>query len=360
MILATATLVLAAQTPTTEAPKETAAAAAPAARTAKTAKIAKTAKTAKAEPKKPAVDAVLAKVGTELVRQSDFDLFMDTTLNDQQRLQLQFIPGAKERYLTQFLEFKVLAAKARQDKLQNRPEHAKKLALMDMQLLIQELMEKDGPALQAKLAVSDAEVKEYFDKHPDKFKTPETFTARHILVGVKSEENAKGLTDEEAKAKVAKIQAELKAGKSFADAAKEYSDDPGSKDNGGLYEDTAFGKFVPEFDKAVRTQEVGKVGDPVKTDFGYHLIEVEKITPAVAQTFDAAKDAAKEQASAERQEQVMKTYLDAVKKEMGYKLMPPPAPAPEPAVTAAPGPDASAAPASAADQADAKTQKEPQ
>ena len=306
VILASATLVLAAQTPAPEASKPT---------TPATAKAAPAAKKSA-----PAPDPVLATVGIETIRQSDFELFLETTLTEQQRLQLQFVEGARERYLTQFLEFKVLAAKAGKLGLQKNPEFAKKLKIMEMQLRIQALLEKDGPALQAKLNVSDDDVKAYFQSHPDKFMTPEMFSARHILVGTKAMgDDKKPLTDDEAKAKVAKIQAELKAGKSFADAAKEYSDDPGSKDKGGLYEDTAFGKFVPEFDKAVRAQEIGKVGEPVKTDFGYHLILVEKITPAVPETFEAAKDSAKELASAERQEAVMKVYIDKVKKEVGFK-----------------------------------------
>jgi parvulin-like peptidyl-prolyl isomerase len=180
-------------------------------------------------------------------------------------------------------------------------------------------MERDGPALQAKLDLKDTEVKAFFDAHPDKFKSPETFTARHILIGTRANGDQKALTDEEAKAKADKVLAEIKGGKTFDAAAKEYSDDPGSKDKGGLYEDTAFGKFVPEFDQAVRSQPIGKVGEPVKTMYGYHLIEVEKITPAVAQTFEAAKDAAKEQATAERQEVVMQGYMDGVKKEVGFK-----------------------------------------
>jgi len=319
VILTTAALALAAGPAGAQAPKPAAAAApAPAGKTAKTAKT--------PQPAKKPADPVIATIGKDTVRESDFELFMATTLNDQQRMQMQFMPGAKDHYRDQFLEFKVLAAKARKANLQNTPDHAKKLALMDMQLLIQALMDRDGPALQAKLAVSDAEVKAYFDSHPDKFMSPEMFSARHILVGTKQGEDGQGLSDEDAKAKVAKIQAELKAGKSFADAAKEYSDDPGSKDKGGLYEDTAFGKFVPEFDKAVRSQEIGKVGEPVKTKFGYHLIEVEKITPAAAETFDAAKDEAKEQASTERQEQVMKTYMDAARKEMAFKAAPAPKP----------------------------------
>ena len=316
VILSTATLVLAAQTPAPEAPKTAPAATATA--KANKAPAAKAAKAAKA----PA-DPVLATVGKEVIRQSDFELFLNTTLSDQQRMQLQFVEGAREQYLTRFLEFKALAAKARKEGIQNQPDHARKLAIMDMQLLIQALMERDGPALQAKLELKDDEVKAYFDAHPDKFKTPETFTARHILIGTRANGDQKALTDEEAKAKADKVLAEIKGGKAFDAAAKEYSDDPGSKDKGGLYEDTAFGKFVPEFDQAVRTQPIGKVGEPVKTMFGYHLIEVEKITPAVAQTFDAAKDAAKEQATAERQESVMQAYMDKAKKEVGFKAVTP-------------------------------------
>ncbi|MDR3673823.1 MAG: peptidylprolyl isomerase [Holophaga sp.] len=314
VILATATLVLAAQTPAPEVPKATSAPAA-SAKAVKPAKSAKTAKTAKAAP-----DPVLATIGKDVVRESDFELFLDTTMTDQQRMQLQFIDGARDQYLSRFLDFKAMAVKARKEGLQNRPDHAKKLAVMDMQLLIQALMERDGPALQSKLALKDEEVKAYFDAHPDKFRTPETFTARHILIGTRAVGDQKALTEAEAKAKVDKVLAEIKGGKTFEAAAKEYSDDPGSKDNGGLYEDTAFGKFVPEFDQAVRSQAIGKVGDPVKTMYGYHLIEVEKITPAVAQTFDQVKDAAKEQATADRQEQVYQAYTEKVRKEVGLKM----------------------------------------
>jgi peptidyl-prolyl cis-trans isomerase C len=320
LILSTATLVLAAQTPAPDAPKPApaAAAATPAAPDA----AAPAKKGAKAVKAAPAPDPVLAKVGTEMVRKSDFDLFLDTTLNDQQKIQMQFVEGAREQYLNRFLEYKLLAAKARKEGFQKQKAHPRKLAIFEMQLLIQELMERDGPGLQTKLNVTDDDVKAYFDKHPEKFVTPETFSARHILISTRAEGDKKALTDEEAKAKADKILAEIQGGKPFADAAKEYSEDPGSKDNGGLYEDTPFGKFVPEFDQAVRKQEVGKVGEPVKTAFGYHLIQVEKITPAVAQTFEVAKDAAREQATSERQERVMQAYIDGVKKQIGFKLEP--------------------------------------
>jgi peptidyl-prolyl cis-trans isomerase C len=336
MILATATLVLAAQTPAPEPAKPETTAAAPAVETPKPAeaapapapaaeaapepaKAAKATKAAKAaKPAKPA-DPVLAVIGKESVRQSDFELFLDTALNQQQRMQVQFVEGARDQYLKQYLEYRTLAAKARKEGLQKQPGHARKLAIMEMQLLIQSLMERDGAALQAKAAVKDEDVKAYFTAHPDKFRTPETFNARHILIGTRANGDKKALTEEEAKAKADKVLAEIKGGKSFADAAKEYSDDPGSKDKGGLYEDTPFGRFVPEFDEAVRKQAIGQVGEPVKTMFGYHLIEVEKITPAAAQTFEQVKDDAREQVASERQDAVMQGYIDGARNEVGFR-----------------------------------------
>ena len=156
MFLATATLVLAAQTPAPvpEAPKAAKAAPAP-----------------KPAPQ-PKADPVLATIGKEVIRQSDFELFLYVTMSDQQRMQLQFVEGARQQYLNRYLEFKALGVKARKEGLQNQKNHARKLAIMNMQLLIQALMERDGPALQARLNLKDDEVKAYFDSHPDKFKTP--------------------------------------------------------------------------------------------------------------------------------------------------------------------------------------------
>ena len=297
------------------------------------------AKPAQAKPEvkaaAPKVDKILATIGKTAIRESEFELFLAISLNEQERMTMQFMPGSRDQYLKRFLEFKALEAKARKAGFQKSPDHAKKLALMDMQLLITALMDRDGPALQGKLKVSDADVKAYYDAHLDKFKTPESFNARHILILTKAMGAEKVSTDEEAKAKIVKIQAELAAGKAFDAAAKEYSEDPGSKDKGGLYENTAFGSFVPEFEQAVRAQTPGKVGEPVKSTYGYHLILVEKINPATQQTFEAAKEAVTKQVTTDRQEQVMKTYMDAAKKEVGFQQL---------------APEASAAPAKAVAQ----------
>ncbi|BDU70948.1 peptidylprolyl isomerase [Mesoterricola silvestris] len=263
-------------------------------------------------------DKVLATLGTTAIRESDFDLFLAVSLPEQQRAQVMMMPGAREQYLKRFLDYRILAAKARKEGIAKAPDFAKKMQLMEMQVLIQSLFDRDGNGLKAKSTVKDEDVKAYFDKHPDKFMTPENFSARHILVSTRAQGTEKARTDEEAKARIKEIQEALKAGKSFEELAKTYSDDPGSKDRGGLYDNMPFGRFVPEFDKAVRDQKAGEVGEPVKSMHGYHLIKVEKITPAVPQTFEAAKESAKQMAATDNQEKVMNEYMDAARKEVGF------------------------------------------
>lgn len=105
--------------------------------------------------------------------------------------------------------------------------------------------------------------------------------ASHILVKTmgmsapnsKPEEKAK--VEADAKAKIEQIAAEIKAGKSFAEAAKEYSDDTGSKDKGGSLGWFKRGEMVPEFTEAAFSQKTGEISQPVKTLYGYHLILVE-------------------------------------------------------------------------------------
>jgi parvulin-like peptidyl-prolyl isomerase len=86
----------------------------------------------------------------------------------------------------------------------------------------------------------------------------------------------KELTEAEALQKAKDIKAKLAAGAKFAELAQAESDDTGSGANGGDLGAFTKGRMVPEFEKAAFSQPIGVVGDPVKTQFGYHLILVEK------------------------------------------------------------------------------------
>jgi parvulin-like peptidyl-prolyl isomerase len=177
-------------------------------------------------------------------------------------------------------------------------------------------------------------VKAFYDQHPERFKQPDLVSVRHILVTVKKDpKDQAGLTDDDAKARISKIQEELKGGTKFEDLAKKYSDDPGSKENGGLYADADPSGWVPEFGAAARTQPVGEVGAPVKTSYGYHLIKVESRKPSRLVPFEEAKEPAEKMAQQDRQAKVWKELMDELRKEIPFEVV---KPAPAPKAAAAP------------------------
>ena len=276
-------------------------------------------------------EVVLARVGGEPVPEADFQSAF-RLLGQQEQMQVLMVQGGKEEFVRRMAESKLLAAKGKLLELDQTPGYKLALARAKDDLLAREFLTKEGPGLQKKLAVGEAEVKAYYAAHPDRFKQPELVSVRHILVSVKKGEDQPGLSDAEAKARVAKIQAELKKGGKFEALAKKYSDDPGSKDNGGLYADADASAWVPEFGAAARTQPIGKVGAPVKTQFGYHLMKVEGRKPGRQVPFEEAKEAAEKQAHQERQVQVWNELMDGLRKEIPFELVKPEAPKPaEPA-----------------------------
>ncbi|MGD0627771.1 MAG: peptidylprolyl isomerase [Terracidiphilus sp.] len=121
------------------------------------------------------------------------------------------------------------------------------------------------------------EIQAYFNQHKAEYSTPEQARSRHILIKVAPGADAK--TDAAAKAKAEDLLKQLKGGANFADLAKKNSDDPGSKDSGGELPFAQHGTMVPEFDKAIFSQKIGDI-EIVKSQFGYHIVQVEERKPA--------------------------------------------------------------------------------
>jgi peptidyl-prolyl cis-trans isomerase D len=117
------------------------------------------------------------------------------------------------------------------------------------------------------------QIQQYYNDHQSDYQVPEQAKSRHILISVPEGADAK--TDAAAKAKAESILKQLQAGGSWTDLAKKYSDDPGSKDQGGELGFAQRGKMVPEFDKAIFTQKIGDI-EIVKSSFGYHIVQVEE------------------------------------------------------------------------------------
>jgi peptidyl-prolyl cis-trans isomerase D len=121
--------------------------------------------------------------------------------------------------------------------------------------------------------ITDAEIQSYYDQHKDQYQVKDQVKVRHILIAVPAGADAK--TDAAAKAKAEDILKQIKAGGNFADLAAKNSDDPGSKVQGGELGWLDPGKTVPEFDKVAFSLAPGQTSDLVKTQFGYHILQVE-------------------------------------------------------------------------------------
>ncbi len=122
--------------------------------------------------------------------------------------------------------------------------------------------------------VKDADVQKEYDANKEAYITA---NVRHILINFKDAEE-KERTDAETLKLAKEAKARVDGGEDFAKVAEELSEDPGSASNGGLYENAAVNDWVEAFKKAALEQKIGVVGDPVKTEYGYHVIKVEKRT----------------------------------------------------------------------------------
>ncbi|HXS28372.1 MAG TPA: peptidyl-prolyl cis-trans isomerase [Steroidobacteraceae bacterium] len=132
--------------------------------------------------------------------------------------------------------------------------------------------------------VSDADLHDYYDKHKQRYVLPERRRARHILIAVNDKRN-----DAAALARAEEVLAKLKAGGNFAALAKEYSDDPGSASQGGDLGWSERSAFVGPFADAVFSMKADEIRGPVKTQFGYHIIQLEGIQPGQTKTFEQAR-----------------------------------------------------------------------
>ena len=124
------------------------------------------------------------------------------------------------------------------------------------------------------------DLREYYENNLDRFVTNEERKSSHILIAIDDD-----TTDEQAVELIEEIQSKLDT-ETFEDLAKEYSDDPGSAAVGGDLGWAEPGLFVPEFESALFSMNVGEISAPVKTDFGYHLIRTDDIKTGQQQAFE--------------------------------------------------------------------------
>jgi peptidyl-prolyl cis-trans isomerase D len=139
-----------------------------------------------------------------------------------------------------------------------------------------------------KATVSDAEIQAYYTAHAAEYKTEEQVKTRHILINAKAGSDA--ATDAAAKAKAQDVLKQLQAGGNFAELAKKYSDDPGSKDQGGELPMIPTAGLDPAYAKAAMALNPGQTSGLVKSQFGYHIIQTEQKQAAGTKPLAEVKD----------------------------------------------------------------------
>lgn len=183
-----------------------------------------------------------------------------------------------------------------------------------------------------KTQVTDEEIKAEFDKAPSDYNV---VTVRHILIGTNDPNTGAELKSEEEALKTAEeVKAKLEAGGDWEALAKEYSTDDGSKNNGGLYEKQVAGGWVAEFKEAANTQPVGEIGEPVLTQFGYHVIKVESREEATSA--DKLSEESKESISMQLASTKLNEYIVSEQDKLGIVVTLPQEPSESPSASESP------------------------
>jgi peptidyl-prolyl cis-trans isomerase C len=241
-----------------------------------------------------AKDPVVAKIDGAEIKKSDLDLAIGNL--DPQLAQL---PDDQKKLaaLSTIIDAKVIAVKARAEKLDETPDFKARLDFILDRELHNTYFKKHVVDV-----VTDADIKARYDKEVAALPPVEEVRARHILVK----------TEDEAKA----IIKELGEGKDFAELAKAKSTDPNKSDGGDLGYFKK-GMMVPEFEAVVFTMNKGDVTKvPVKTQFGFHVIKVEDKRVAPPPAFDQVKDQVKQVVMRDKYMEMLKTSKEGAKVEI--------------------------------------------
>ena len=214
-----------------------------------------------------AADTVVAKVDGMEITEQDIAVAAEDLAEAVQQM-----PEEKRRdyYIAYLADLRLASKAAREAKLDESADFKLRMAYRNDKVLLEEYL-----AVEARKLVTEASMRALYDESVKQMKPEPEIRARHILVE----------TEDAAKAVVTR----LKAGEDFAKVAGEVSKDPGSGAEGGDLGYFTKERMVPEFSTAAFAMKVGDVSDPVKSQFGFHVIKVEDIRERPVPGFDEVK-----------------------------------------------------------------------
>ncbi|KEI03037.1 peptidylprolyl isomerase [Clostridium botulinum] len=242
---------------------------------------------------------VLARVNGKEITEKDIEVAIKRFPQERQA----YFAGeqGKKQLLEQLIAFELFYAYGKENEFDKTEEFIDGVEIMKKDALTQMSVNK----VLSEVQVTDKEVEDYYTANKKNFVVGETVSAKHILVD--NEELANEVAEQ------------IKNGMSFDEAAKEYSTCP-SKAQGGNLGRFGKGQMVPEFEEAAFNLEIGKLSEPVKTQFGYHLIEVEDKNEATEKSFNEVKDMIKTNLIQQRQTAKYTTFVEELKNKYNVEM----------------------------------------
>lgn len=235
---------------------------------------------------------ILAKVGTTVITEADVDETIDAL---GQRGEAYNNPQGRKNVLEQIINKNLFLCEAKKNFYEGDPSFKAQLAKIKDEMLANFAIEK---AI-SNVKITQDEVKKFYEEHKKELVSEESVEASHILVDTKE--------------KASEILEKIKSGSiSFENAAKENSSCP-SKENGGSLGEFTKGQMVPEFDNAVFNMSVGEISEPVQTQFGYHIIRLDKKNGAKEISYDEIKDRLAQKILADKQQAAYNSKINQLK-----------------------------------------------
>ena len=261
-------------------------------------------------------DPVVAKVNGIEIHQSDL-----AVAEDEAGQIPPMSPEAKQDYLVQFVADMILVSKAAEDKkLGDGPDFKRKVEFARKKLLMENLLQSVG-----KEALTDEAMHKVYDEAVKQVGEEKEVHARHILFRAQAGDEKAG---KEAEDKIKAVIVRLKKGEDFAKVAGEVTEDPSGKANGGDLGYFTKEQMVPEFSEAAFKLDKGQISDPVKTQFGWHVLKVEDTRVKPAPKFEDVKPQIENYVARKAQAELVTKLRAEAKIEKMYTVAPPAAPAP--------------------------------
>jgi len=250
-----------------------------------------------------AEDKIIAKVGTLPVYTSELNKRLES-LPPQYR-SIYASPEGKAKLLQQIVDERLIYIAATQKGIEKKKDVLDEFEIAKKNIVISSYVSDLFKGIQ----VADKDVQEFYDKNKQEFSTKEQVHARHILL--KTEQEALD------------VKAKLDAGEPFEALAKTFSQDPSAAQNGGDLGFFSKGDMVPEFELAAFTTALKTVTAPIKTQFGYHLIEVlERKEGSVQPLDDTIKGQIKEFLTRQKQKDALTAVTDKLKASVKVEQFP--------------------------------------